>query len=315
MSKRKSGIKIDDGIVIRTIQLPDVENVCSLVKECSLDSQYTQTMIAKMSEIFSNTFLVAENNKIIKEKVTILPKISVDHFVRTDKEIVGYLLAIPDGANRDAIHIASIAVKPSMRRKAVGLRMLEALDKALRYKGISTVLVSVPREERENINYFQKHDFLRLHIAGSDPRSVLPCIYMSKVLEYSEAIRRSVRLRKLINHIETLYLYEQYKIFDAIIKKRSDDRKFIKKASDTIYETQMGGKQKADEKKIAEWMERLILNDPDPKKVKPVRLAYEYRHYHHIPKKMDPMLRDIARKVKDKIYRRKVRECPMPAEV
>ena len=36
----------------------------------------------------------------------------------------------------------------------------------------------------------------------------------------------------------------------------------------------------------------------------PVRLAYEYRDYYRWPEKMDPFLRTVARRVKDKLYSR-----------
>ncbi|HYA13512.1 MAG TPA: GNAT family N-acetyltransferase, partial [Syntrophales bacterium] len=223
-------------------------------------------------------------------------------FVGVEKNLVGYISAIPDEQLKNTVHLVSLAVKPSHRRKGIGRRLLKALEKDLRYKGVNTLIISLSRNQPKNIMYFQECDFLRECI--DDPEFV----HMSKCYEYSESGKRRIRLRKLISYIEKLYAGEHLQILESLLNVRKDDKKFARKACDLLFAFQRGGKKKSAERKVADWMEARILNSQDPKKMTPVRLAFEYRHYFHIPRNMDPKLRQIARKVKNKLYIRSIRK-------
>lgn len=54
-------------------------------------------------------------------------------------------------------------------------------------------------------------------------------------------------------------------------------------------------------KKVEHWMEKRLLTAPH---LTPKRLAFEYRYYARINRKMSPLLIGIAQKVKDRIRKR-----------
>jgi hypothetical protein len=134
---------------------------------------------------------------------------------------------------------------------------------------------------------------------------------MKKTYEYSNRAKKNVHVRKLIDHVKTLFSEDRLKILNAIVESGANDKDFLRKAHDNVlkaYNMQVDGKKSLDVRIIENWMEKRILNSSDSEKLTPVRLAYEYRNYYRWPTKMAPFLRTVARRVKAKILMREKRK-------
>jgi len=137
---------------------------------------------------------------------------------------------------------------------------------------------------------------------------------MKKDYEYSDRVKKNSHVRKLIEHVKTLFSEDRLKILNAIVESGGTDKDFLRKAHDSVlkaYNMQVGGKKQLDLRIIENWMEKHIRSSSTPHKLTPVRLAYAYRHYYRWPEKMDPFLRTVARRVKDRLYRRAKRSGDM----
>jgi ribosomal protein S18 acetylase RimI-like enzyme len=290
-------------VKIRMVGLDDIDSLHSIIKECFSTDHYLRFFISEACEAFADTFLVAEGVEIITKEVVIRPGVTINSCADIKKFVVGYLLAIPGGRITNTVRILSIAVIPSERKKGIGGKLLAVLEKQLRYKGINAAIVALSDGDKYAVTFFEKQGFEKESIHHGDiSRSLL-----KKKYDYSDRAKRKVHIRKLIDHIKKLYAEDRLKILDAIVESGGNDKSFLRAAYDSVlkaYNMQLGGKKSLDVKIIENWMEKHIRNSSTPHKLTPVRLAYEYRHYYRWPEKMDPFLRTVARRVKDKLYRR-----------
>ena len=290
-------------VKIRMVCLDDIDSLHSIIKECFSTDHYLRFFISEACEAFADTFLVAEGVEIITKEVVIRPGVTINSCADIKKFVVGYLLAIPGGRTTNTVRILSIAVIPSERKKGIGGKLLAVLEKQLRYKGINAAIVALSDDDKYAVTFFEKQGFEKESIHHGDiSRSLL-----KKKYEYSDTAKRKVHIRKLIDHVKTLFLEDRLKIQDAIVESGANNKDFIRAAHDNVlkaYNMQVGGKKPIDVRIIENWMEKRIINSSDSKKMTPVRLAYEYRDYYRWPEKMDPFLRTVARRVKDKLYSR-----------
>jgi len=297
-------------INIRTVGLNDIDSVHSIVTECFSVDHYSRFFISQAWEAFANTFLVAERVDINSKEVEIRPGVTINQFAGAEKRIVGYLLAVPDGQANNAARILSIAVIPAERKKGIGGKLLAVLERQLHYKGINAAILALSDDHAYAKAFFEKHGFKKESIYGGDIAHSL----LKKDYKYTDRVKRNARIRKLMDHVKTLYTDERLKILDATIESGGTDKEFLGKAHDSVlkaYNTQLGGKKSLDVKIIENWMEKHILSSSTPHKLTPVRLAYAYRHYYRWPERMDPFLRTVARRVKDRLYRRAKRSGDM----
>jgi ribosomal protein S18 acetylase RimI-like enzyme len=283
--------------------LDDIDSVHSIVTECFSVDHYSRFFISQAYEAFANTFLVAEGVKIYSKEIEIRPGITIKRFARKEMNIVGYLLAVPGEQTNNTVRILSMAVIPSERKKGIGGKLLTVLEKQLRYKGINAVILAVANGDTYAVTFFEKQGFKKESSYGGDISHSL----MKKNYEYSDRGKKNVHVRKLIDHVKTLYSEDRLKILNAIVISGGNDKNFLKKAHDNVlraYNMQVGGKKTIDVRIIENWMEKHIQNSSTPHKLTPLRLAYEYRHYYRWPETMQPFLRTVARRVKNKLRKR-----------
>jgi len=301
-------------INIRMIGLDDIDSVYSVVTECFSADHYSRFFISQAHEAFANTFLVAESVEIIPKEVEIRPGVTRNRFAGVEKRIVGYLLAVPDEQTDNAVRIISMAVIPSERNKGIGEKLLAVLEKQLPYKSITATFLAMANGDTYATTFFEKHGFKEESSEDTYHGGDISYSHMKKNYEYGDKVKKDVRIRKLIDHVRKLYAEDRLKILNAIVNSGGNDKDFLRKAHDNIlkaYNMQLGGKKPLDVRIIENWMEKHILRSSTPQKLTPLRLAYEYRHYYRWPEKMDPFLRTVARRVKDRLYRRAKRSGDM----
>jgi ribosomal protein S18 acetylase RimI-like enzyme len=292
---------------IRMVGLEDIGSVHSIVTECFSVDHYSRFFISQTYEAFSNTFLVAEGVKIYSKEIEIRPGVTRNRFAGKEINIVGYLLAVPDEQTNNTVRILSMAVIPSERKKGIGGKLLSVLEKQQRFKGLNATILALSDGDTYAKAFFEKHGFKNESSHGGDISHSL----MKKTYEYSYRAQKNLHVRKLIDHVKTLFSEDRLKILNAMVESGANDKDFLGKACDSVlkaYNTQLGGKKSLDVKIIENWMEKHILSSSTPHKLTPVRLAYEYRHYYRWPEKMDPFLRTVARRVKNKLLKRAKRE-------
>ena len=292
---------------IRTVGSDDIDSVHSIVTECFSVNYYSRYFISQAYEPFANTFLVAEDVRIYTKEIEIRPGVTINRFAGKEKNIVGYLLAVPDEQTNNTVRILSMAVIPSERKKGIGGKLLAVLERQQRFKGVNAAILSVANDDTYAATFFEKQGFEKETIHGGDISHSL----MKKNYKYSNRAKRKVHIRKLIEHVKKLFSEDRLKILSAIVESGGTDKDFLRKAHDSVlkaYNMQLGGKKSLDVKIIENWMEKHILRSSMPRKLTPVRLAYEYRHYYRWPEKMDPFLRTVARRVKNKLLKRTKRE-------
>ena len=292
---------------IRMVALDDVDSIHSIVTECFSVDYYSRFFISQACEAFANTFLVAEDVKIYSKEIEIRPGVTRNRFAGKEMNIVGYLLSVPGEQTDNTVRILSMAVIPSERKKGIGGKLLSVLEKQQRFKGVNAAILALSDGDTYAKAFFEKHGFKKESSHGGDILHSL----MKKTYEYSDRAERKVHIRKLIEHVKKLFSEDRLKILDAIVESGGNDKGFLRAAHDNIlkvYNVQLGGKKSLDIKIIENWMEKHIHNSSTPHKLTPARLAYEYRHYYRWPEKMDPFLRTVARRVKNKLLKRTIRE-------
>lgn len=292
---------------IRMVGLEDIDSVHSIVTECFSVDHYSRFLISRAYEAFSNTFLVAEGVKIYTKEIEIRPGVTINRFAGKEMNIVGYLLAVPGEQTDNTVRILSMAVIPSERKKGIGGKLLAVLERQQRFKGVKAAILAVANDDTYAVTFFEKQGFKKEFIYGGDISQSL----LKKDYEYSDRAKKKVHVRKLIDHVKTLFSEDRLKMLDAIIESGGTDKDFLGKAHDSVlkaYNMQVGGKKQLDLRIIENWMEKHILSSSTPHKLTPVRLAYEYRHYYRWPERMDPFLRTVARRVKNKLLKRTKRE-------
>ena len=294
-------------INIRMAGLGDIDSVHSIVTECFSVDHYSRSFISQACEAFANTFLVAEDVKIYSKEIEIRPGVTRNRFAGKEMNIVGYLLAVPGEQADNTVRILSMAVIPSERKKGIGGKLLSVLEKQQRFKGVNAAILALSDGDTYAKAFFEKHGFEKESSHGGDILHSL----MKKTYEYSDRAKKNVHVRKLIDHVKTLFSEDRLKILNAIVESGANDKDFLRKAHDNVlkaYNMQVGGKKALDVRIIENWMEKRILNSSDSEKLTPVRLAYEYRNYYRWPTKMAPFLRTVARRVKAKILMREKRK-------
>ena len=318
--------EVDGKVKVRRIQSGDLESVYSINKECFLvdsSSHYSRFFISQAYEIFTDTFLVAEKEKKYFSEIEIMPNVFRKRFAGIEKQIVGYILSVPDAQTKKAARILSMAVITTKRRRRIGLKLLSALERRFNRKGISPVYLSVTEDNTDAIAFFKKNKFGEAFYANEKKEFItvrvedkfygkdMSRIVMIKHYKYSDESKKAVRLNKLIDHIKTLYLEDHMKILKSIIEFSGDKKKFLKKSHEYFgeaYYREMGGKKADYVRHIENWMEKYLLNSGHPEKLTPSRLAYEYRIRFHWKPGMRPFLMKVARRVKQRLCMRKIRD-------
>ncbi|MEN6321169.1 MAG: GNAT family N-acetyltransferase [Syntrophaceae bacterium] len=291
---------------IRIVDINDIDSLYSIATECFPGNHYSRFFISQACEAFANTFLVAENVEIKSQEVEIRPGFTIKRFAGKENHIVGYLLAVPVERTNNTIRILSMAVIPSERKKGIGGELLAVLENHMRYNVIKTLLLSISNGDTSATTFFERLGFEKESREDAYHRDISNSI-LKKNYTYSDRVKNNAHVRKLIGHVNKLYAEDRLKILDAIVESGGSNKDFLRKAHDNVlkaYNMQVGGKKQVGVKIIENWMEKRIHNSSEPKKMTPVRLAYEYRNYYRWPEKMDPFFRTVARRVKNKLYKR-----------
>ena len=98
------------------------------------------------------------------------------------KEIVGFILA---EANPPLAHIITLDVAPGQRRKGLGARLLEEMEKHFRYHGVRSVLLETAVDNESGIAFWEHH--------GYRTEAVLKRYYLGRVDAYE--MRKRLELR------------------------------------------------------------------------------------------------------------------------
>lgn len=126
-------------VVIRRAEITDLKAIYEIEKECFQEDAFPLSYIA---------YFLKE-----KEFITLVT------FLR-DK-VIGYVTAcLKDYYEGErAGHIYSIAVKPEYRRRGVGSRLLEEVEKVLRENGAKICHLETHMDNINAINFYLKHGY------------------------------------------------------------------------------------------------------------------------------------------------------------
>ncbi|MGB7844380.1 MAG: N-acetyltransferase [Candidatus Acidiferrum sp.] len=89
------------------------------------------------------------------------------------KQIVGFILA---EANPPLAHIITLDVAPEQRRKGLGARLLNEMEKHFRYHGVRSVLLETAVDNQTGIAFWEHH--------GYRTEAVLKRYYLGRVDAY-----------------------------------------------------------------------------------------------------------------------------------
>ena len=150
-----------DGITIRVVESDDVGAILTLEKESFSREHYPLFFFVQAREIFSNTFLLAEDET---------------------RQPIGYILGAPIAQDPSQSWILSMSVTPTKRRNGVGSALLQAAQEALRSAGATKLFLSVAVDNSEAISLYRKFGYNeerteRMYFGKNQPR-----IIMSKFL-------------------------------------------------------------------------------------------------------------------------------------
>ena len=97
------------------------------------------------------------------------------------KTIAGFILA---EKNPPLAHIITLDVAPGQRRKGLGAKLLEEMEKHLRYDEVRSVLLETAVDNESGIAFWEKH--------GYRTEAVLKKYYLGKVDAYEMRKRLEV---------------------------------------------------------------------------------------------------------------------------
>ena len=122
---------------IREVENRDLDAVSAIEKQ-SFQDPYPPGFIEFLYKVDRRTFLVAE----------------------IDGAVVGYVIAAPE---KDLGHIIAIAINPSVRRKNIGRRIMNAVFEILQSIGVSSIRLEVRLSNIEAQRFYEAIGFQSSH--------------------------------------------------------------------------------------------------------------------------------------------------------
>lgn len=122
-------------VLVRRVERGDILYVQEIEEEAFGDEAYPLALMIYLYEYCGKYFLVAE----------------------VEKQIAGYIVACPEKGN--GLHIYSIAVKKSFRRRGLGKKLLNHLIELAVEQGLKRVYLEVKAENTPAIRLYEKLGF------------------------------------------------------------------------------------------------------------------------------------------------------------
>ncbi len=122
-------------VVIADASLRDLERLYNIEAECFEEEAFTKAQIAELLKDYNSIGLVA----------------------RVDAQIVGFVIGTicVDGRVLQG-HICTIEVLPSFRRRGIGEKLLEEIEKVFRQQGVKTFALEVREDNVAAICLYRK---------------------------------------------------------------------------------------------------------------------------------------------------------------
>lgn len=130
-------------LTIRRAEISDLEEICDIENECFGEDAFPRYYITRLlSDPNVITFIAALKG-----------------------EVIGFIAAGIENLNGENIgHIYTIDVKPKYRRKGIGSRLLDSVEKSLRGVGIEYCYLEVREDNTAAINLYLKHGYIPMEI-------------------------------------------------------------------------------------------------------------------------------------------------------